>query len=106
MSNKDTSQAQQKRDGGAALPFDPSAAFSSGLEAWAKMTQEGVTRMQSFFDELAKLETSHYERTRSAADEMTKLVGDTFAYANQLSSEWRKLTLEATRRGTEALSRG
>lgn len=104
MSNKETSQAQQKPQA-TPFPVDPAAAVTAGLDTWASLTREGVSRMQAFFDEFAKLEASQYERTRSAADEMAKLVGDTFSYANQLSGEWRKLTLEATRRSTEMLTR-
>jgi outer membrane receptor for monomeric catechols len=107
MSTKETSQSQQKTaQAPNPTPFDPTAAMTSGLETWAKLTQEGVSRMQALFDELAKLEAKQYEATRTAADEMTKLVGDTFSYANQMTSEWRKLTLEATRRSSEMLARG
>lgn len=105
MSNKENSQAQQKNQTANPFPFDPSAAFATGLDTWARMTQEGLHRMQAFFDELAKLEGSQYERTRTAADEVAKLVGDTFSYANQMTNEWRKLTLEATRRSTEMFTR-
>jgi hypothetical protein len=106
MSNKNDSQSQQKAQASnPSFPADPSAVFAAGVDTWAKLTREGVTKMQALFDELAKLEAQSYERTRSAADEMAKLMGDTFSYANQMTSEWRKLTLEATRRSTEMLAR-
>ena len=108
MTTKDTSQSQQKtasQGAQAAFPVDPSAAMSAGFDTWARWTREGVARMQALSEELAKLESASYERTRTATDELAQLVTDSLSYANQIGAEWRKLTLEATRRGADMITR-
>ena len=42
--------------------------------------------------------------SRKAIDEMAKLSRDSVDYFGQLSAEWRKLTLEATRKAAELLT--
>jgi ferritin-like metal-binding protein YciE len=52
-------------------------------------------------DEAAKLETKGMEQATSAIDELGKMQKDSLAYLAQLTTEWRKLTLEATKRTAE-----
>ncbi len=62
--------------------------------------------VSSYWDELAKLENLVYERAKAATADFAKLTNDSIAYATQLSAEWRKLGLEATKRVTESFARG
>ena len=59
-------------------------------ERFARMTQDAIARMQAFYDELARFESKAYS-----------LATDTFTYVSELAAEWRKATLDATRRGAE-----
>jgi hypothetical protein len=59
-------------------------------ERWTRMTQDAIARMQAFYDELARFENKAYT-----------MATDTFTYFTELAAEWRKLSLEATRRGAE-----
>ncbi len=106
MSDKKTSQSQQDAGNPApSFPADPAAALSAGMDQWARMSEQGVKRMRAAFDELAAFEAKGYERARSAADELTKLASDSVAYMNQIASEWRRLTLDAARKGADMMSR-
>lgn len=108
MTSKDTSQTQQKARPEPARPdpiADPFANLTSGMEAWGKLAQDNLQRFQSFYDELAGFEAVAYERAKTAGTQMAELYSDTVGYVTQLSAELRNLTLEATRRSGELLSR-
>ncbi len=83
MSKNETSQVQQ--------------------DAWTKMTQEALGRMQAFYDEMAALEGKAYTRAKQTSEQLSALAADTLTYMTELAAEWRKVTLEATRRGAEML---
>jgi hypothetical protein len=110
MSTKDTSQTQQKAaapraDGKQIDPVnDPFGAMATGMEAWGKLAQDGMQRVQSFYDELATFEAASYERAKAAGTQWAELVTDTVSYMAQMTAEWRTITLEATRRSGELLS--
>jgi hypothetical protein len=108
MSTKDTSQTQQKAPRAEARTpdpiTDPMAAVASGMEAWGKLASDGMQRVQAFYDELATFEAASYERAKAAGNQWAELVTDTVGYVAQMASEWRTLTLEATRRSGELLS--
>jgi len=76
--------------------FDPAQAF-------ARLSQDAVARMQAFYDELARWEGKAYERATQANEQLAAMASDTMTYLTQLGAEWRALTLEATRRGADIL---
>jgi hypothetical protein len=71
---------------------------------WKKLCDEHVARMEQAFGEVGKYESQGLDYMRTAADEAAKLQKDTIAYYAQLSAEWRKLTLEATRKAAELMT--
>ena len=73
-------------------------------DAWNKMVTEQTDRIASMYDEISKLETKGFEQTRNAIEETNKLVRSSLEYQMQLTSEWRKLALETTRRAAEMMS--
>ncbi len=87
--NTETSQAQQK-----APTFDPTEAFS-------KMTQENLQRVQALYDELAAWEAKAYDRAKAAAEQLSEIATESVTYMAKLTNEWRTLTVEATRKGAE-----
>lgn len=61
-------------------------------------------QLAAFWSEMATFEQAAYDRAKAATADLAKLANDSFAYANQLTAEWRKVGLEATRRMTEQFS--
>jgi methyl-accepting chemotaxis protein len=70
-------------------------------DAWKKMMGDQVARMEQAFAEAARVQEQTLEQSRRAIDDLAKLSKDSVAYYGQLSAEWRKLTLEATRKAAE-----
>jgi len=72
--------------------------------AWQKMLADSVARMELAGAEVARMQEQALEQNRHAIDEMAKLGKDSVDYVGQLSAEWRKLTLDATRKAAELLT--
>jgi hypothetical protein len=72
--------------------------------AWTKMLGDSLARMELAGAEIARVQEQALEQNRHAIDEMAKLSRDSFSYFGQLSAEWRKFTLEATRKAAELLT--
>jgi hypothetical protein len=73
-------------------------------EGFKKLVDEQGVRVQSMFEEMAKLEARSMEQARVAIDESTRLMKSALDYQAQLSAEWRKLALEAAKRATELVT--
>lgn len=73
-------------------------------DAWNKLVTEQTDKVAAMYDEMAKLETKGFEQTRAALEETSKLFKSSLEYQMQLAAEWRKLTLDATRRAAEVLT--
>ncbi|MBM4358647.1 MAG: hypothetical protein FJ096_11125 [Deltaproteobacteria bacterium] len=68
---------------------------------WTKAVDDGVARLSAAMEEGAKLESKGVAQATQAIEELAKLQRDSLGYLVQLSAEWRKLTLEATKRTAE-----
>lgn len=62
------------------------------------------TMFTAYWNELSSFEAAAYERAKATTADLTKMASESFAYANQLAAEWRKLGLDAARKLTEQLS--
>lgn len=82
-------------------PFVQSQQF---MDAWIKMTQEQLSRMDEMQESVKKLQGQAIERTREAIDESARLMKETLNYTTQLSEEWRKVTTDAVKKATESLT--
>jgi hypothetical protein len=71
---------------------------------WGKAISEQMQRTESFYAEVAKLETKGTEQALANLDEMNRLTRETIAYAGQLSAAWGIASLDATRRAFEIIS--
>ena len=60
---------------------------------------EQMARVEAVNDEITKLQHKTFAQVQSATAEAIKLWTGSFEYATQLSNEYRKLALEATRQG-------
>jgi len=74
------------------------------LDVWVKMTNEQVARMDQMAEQLHKLNGQAVERTREAIDETARLMKESLTYATQLSTEWRKITLDATKKAADMVA--
>lgn len=61
--------------------------------------------LAAYWDELARFENAAYERAKATTADFAKLANDAIVYASQLSAEWRKLSLETTKRITETFAK-
>ena len=72
---------------------------------WKRMVDESTGRIESFYAELSKAEDKGVSQMNAAIDESARLMKDSFAWYAELSAEWRKMTLDATRRSAELFTR-
>ena len=119
MSKKNDSQTQQegqqdsRNDANNQRTSDPFAFMFSGFDTWAqvagqmaeqmtvKTTREHIDRMQSFYNEMADFENVAYGRAKKSAQDVGDMMSESITYMADLGREWRKLTVEATRRSAE-----
>ena len=93
MAKETTSQSQHK-----APSFDPVVPLIMGVDAWARIAEESMRRMQSYYDELAKLESTTYARAQKYMSDFNQFMADSATYAADLAAEWRTLSIDATKR--------
>lgn len=75
-----------------------------GFGMWKKAWDDHVTRVNAIFGEVNKLEQKNAEQFTNAVDEVAKMTRENLAYATQLTSEWRKLSLETTKKAASFVS--
>ena len=101
MTEKTSSQSQKKS--GTSNPlfgFDG----ATGFETLRKMADENLARTQTMLEELSKFEASSREQLAKAIDESARVMHESVNYAAQMSSEWRKATLDATQKTLEMMT--
>ena len=64
---------------------------------WKKMMDDHVAGMELAYAEIARMQEQAFTQNKQAIEEMAKLSKESVDYVAQLSSEWRRLTLDATR---------
>lgn len=78
--------------------FDPLAAWTAGQATWQKLLNDSFSRAQAWADEYATIEAQAYGRALQAVDTWAQLAKDTIQYSQQLTTQARKLSLEAVRK--------
>jgi hypothetical protein len=73
--------------------------------AWKRMVEEQTGRVESMHAEMAKIEDKGIERMHAAVEESARLMKDSFSWYGEMSAEFRKMTLDATRRTAELFLR-
>lgn len=68
------------------------------MSFWTKAAEEQLASVAVVAGEVAKLEGKTLENAGTAVDEMAKLGKETLAYTTQLSSDWRKMWLDAAKK--------
>ena len=75
-----------------------------GFGMFKKAWEDHVTRVSGIVTEVNKLEQKNTEQFTNAVDEVAKLTRENLAYATQLAAEWRKLSLDATKKAASMFS--
>ncbi len=70
---------------------------------WRNLVDDHFARIDLAFGEAARLEGQGMERARSAVTEMARLSLDTITFWSRLSSEWRRVSLDAARRTADLM---
>ena len=75
--------------------------FARGQEAFAQAMSEQIARTQKVMDELAGYEAVAVLRAREAVSDLAKLATDSLDYCAKLSTEFRKVAVETSRRAAD-----
>ena len=75
--------------------------FSFGPDAFAAMTREHFTRVETWMKEMAAAEDVMLARAKANAAQVAQLAQDSMDYMAQLSAEWRKIMLDVARRAAD-----
>ncbi len=70
-------------------------------EGWKKLWEEHLGRMAAAQEQTARLEQQWMDNLQAAVDQTATLTKQALSYSAQLSSEWRKLSLDAARKTTD-----
>ena len=65
---------------------------------WKKAMDDQAARVEQAYAELGKLETRSVDQAKSFVDEWAKLGRESIGYGVELNGEWRKASLEASKR--------
>lgn len=67
------------------------------------LVDQQFDRMNAWMEQMEKMQSKGLDRTEDAIDEMANLSKETLHYADKLSSEWRKMSIDAMRQTTDAV---
>jgi hypothetical protein len=73
-------------------------------EVWEKVVTDQVARLESFYREVGKLQSGAIAQIATGVDDAARFTKETVTYGQQLSEQWRKLALDATRKVAEWLA--
>jgi hypothetical protein len=71
---------------------------------WTKFVNGQVTHLESLMSEMGKLENKGIGQLIGTFEEAGRYAKESLAQAERVSGEWRKLALEAARRGAQLLT--
>ncbi|MEW5737331.1 MAG: hypothetical protein AB1938_00305 [Myxococcota bacterium] len=76
-----------------------------GVEFWRKAVEEQNARLGQMYDEAAKAHAKWIEFGNNQLDEMTEFAKTGFNYVNELAADFRKLSLENTKKALDFYAR-
>ena len=72
--------------------------------AWAKAVEDQTARVEHVYGEVAKIQAASIEQALKSVDEASRLTKESFAYASELTNQWRQMMIEATRRTADLVA--
>lgn len=79
-------------------------AESQVQQFFSKVIGDQGTRVESMMNEYARVEQKGAEQAKQAMDEWMKIATASMSYGMELSEQWRKLSMEATRRAFDLVT--
>ncbi|MBI5510896.1 MAG: hypothetical protein HY903_19215 [Deltaproteobacteria bacterium] len=68
------------------------------VHAWKKTADESLGRYRAWLGQMAELQRTSFEQMSKVIEERSKMVTESLACAQKLTTEWSRLTTDATRR--------
>jgi hypothetical protein len=81
----------------------PISQSQQNSRVWRNLVDDHFARIDLALGEAARLEGQGMERARLAVTEMARLSLDTITFWSRLSSEWRRVSLDAARRTADLM---
>jgi hypothetical protein len=78
--------------------FDPMAMWATTQQTWAKLMADSTTRSQALADQYVAMESQFIARAHEAINTWAQLAHDALTYSTQLSTEARKLGVDAAKK--------
>ena len=76
-----------------------------GADAFKKATDEQLTRLGQMLDEAAKMQARWFEASNQSIEETGDLAKKSIKYFNDLSNEWRRISVESAKKTMEFFAR-
>ena len=76
-----------------------------GMDAFRKASDEQLNRLGQMLDEGAKMQAKWFEASSTSVNESGELAKTSINYFNDLSSEWRRISMDSTRKAVEFFAR-
>lgn len=76
-----------------------------GTEVFKKATDESLNRMGQMLDEATKLQAKFIEASTQSFEEGSEFAKTSVKYVTELSNEWRRISLESTKKAMELFAR-
>ncbi len=73
-------------------------------ENWKKMAGEPMKQFEEVIANINTMQEQSVERASDAIDGSAKLVKDSLRYSQELTQQWRKLSLDASKRAAEMMT--
>lgn len=67
------------------------------INPWQDMMTQHLDRMAALYEEVGRVENEGLDLAHKNIEESARLTRASFDYAMELSAQWRKISLEATR---------
>lgn len=97
-------EVEKSSDNAETRSWDPTLPLRLGFTMWTRLASDQVERMQSFYDEVAELESRGYERARRTGREFATMFEQNVGYLASMSAEFQALSLESVRKSREFLA--
>jgi hypothetical protein len=74
------------------------------FDFWKKTLGEQVSLVESFYEELGKIQSNGIAQVTANLDGAAKIAKDSVTQGQQLVAQWRKLTVETARRAVDFIT--
>jgi len=99
MKRSHTARFHSKR--GHVMETQVNSQLQQFYQFWKTAAAEQVSFVESFYEELGKVQANAVTQITANLDEAARLTKQSIAQGQQLLAQWRKLALETARKATE-----